>query len=161
MKKFSSFLVGAIFLAGLYFLAQRPEIRGLFEERKTQGDPLAFLEDLPELSQKTKPENPASRKKQRMEGQNSSTLSAGVPMEESGPSPEDYNQVPNEELRRVLLQILAAKKLVEGISLSVTDRHVTVTGEVESSEKKKQILDVIEKGREARSIDTTDLLIRN
>lgn len=74
------------------------------------------------------------------------------------PSP---NQVPNRELARVLLQILAAQNLADGIWIGVTDEHVQVAGELDSEEKKRQLLKILNGGREARRIDTTGLIIRD
>ena len=63
-------------------------------------------------------------------------------------------------MSRVLLQILAAKKLADGISLMVTDNSVVVAGTVDSDQKRKQILEIIEKGRETRRIDAINLVVR-
>ena len=82
-------------------------------------------------------------------------------MEESEPDPEYHNQVPNEQLRKVLMQIFAAKKLAEGVSLSVTDDEVSLAGEVASAEERKQILDIVDKGREARRIDGQYLKVKD
>lgn len=70
------------------------------------------------------------------------------------------NQIDNKTVERVLLQILAAKRLSDGVTLSVTDESVRVEGAVASEESRRQILDIIEKGREARRIDAKDLLVR-
>lgn len=70
------------------------------------------------------------------------------------------NTTPNEQLSRVLLQILAARKLTQGISISVSDRILGVGGTVDSEQKKKDILEVLEKARESRIIDASDLLVR-
>jgi hypothetical protein len=162
MRLIGSLAIGTLILAGGYFLSQRPEIRELFRESKSQGDPLAFLEKLPELTPKQEARKPPGRQRKRSaSSRNTAAPVADLTTEEIESSPEDYNQVPNEEVRKVLMQILAAKKLSRGISLSVTDRLVTVTGEVSTSGKRKQILDIIERGREARSIDATRLAIRN
>ena len=61
----------------------------------------------------------------------------GQPTRPQEPSP---NQVPNREVGRVLLQILA--------------------GELDSEEKKHQLLKILDGGREARRIDTRSLVVR-
>ena len=81
----------------------------------------------------------------------------GQPTRPQEPSP---NQVPNQEVGRVLLQILAGQKLHDGISISVTDKYIRVAGELDSEEKKHQLLKILDGGREARRIDTRSLVVR-
>jgi hypothetical protein len=75
--------------------------------------------------------------------------------------PAGRNQVDNRTVERVLLQILAAKNLAAGVTIGVTDEFVRVAGTVGSEESRRQNLDIIERGREARQIDAKDLMVRN
>ncbi len=85
---------------------------------------------------------------------------ARPPEEETKEAPVAQNKVANDVVTRVLLQVLAAKNLVYGVSIRVTDKSITVDGVVNSEEKRKQILDIIEKGRETRRIDASHLVVR-
>lgn len=164
MRFLGKLLLVAVFLAGAYLVYQRPEIKELFRESKSNGDPLAFLKNLPEINPKPRPvKRSGARRAGTQEPQ-----AQGVPQPENvdaegeaEPTVEYYNQVANEELQSVLMRILAAKKLVQGISLSVTDKSVIVSGAVESEERRQEILGIIEKGREARSIDDAYLKVRD
>jgi hypothetical protein len=83
---------------------------------------------------------------------------------ELDPEPPDepevvQNVVPNRDVARVLMQILAAKKLADGISISVSDEAVMIHGEVSSSAKLDEIVAVVEKGRESRKIESSHVSI--
>lgn len=69
------------------------------------------------------------------------------------------NTIPNANLSRILLQILAARKLAQGISLSVSDQILSVGGTVDSEQKKRAIVEILEKARESRIIDASDLMV--
>ena len=71
------------------------------------------------------------------------------------------NQVPNRQVASVLLQILAARSLASGVSLSVSDEQIEVIGETASAENRATILEVIEKGRENRKIVAELLVVRS
>jgi len=163
MRFLAKLILLAAILTGTYYVYQRPEIRGLFKESKPKEDPLAFLEDLPKITPKPIPDSSRTRKTPR----NLETGTSSEPevetevVEEAEPVPEYRNQVPNEQLQKVFMQILAAKKLTDGISLSVNDDHISVAGNVASSAQRNQILDVIDKGREARRIDAQHLKVKN
>lgn len=70
------------------------------------------------------------------------------------------DQTPNDTVSRVLLQILAAKGLARGIALEVSDESIRIFGEVDSDDKRRKIIGLIEKGRESRRLDTTRLTIQ-
>jgi hypothetical protein len=148
----------AVLLGAGYYVYQRPEIQELFRQSNREGDPLAFLEDLPEIN--PRPVAKRSEKPRRLTPVVAAEPAPEAEMEQPEPSPEYTNQVANDQLRKVLMQILAAKKLTKGISLAVTDSAIIVTGEVESSEKRKQILDVIDRGREARRLEDQHLTVK-
>ena len=142
-------LVGLL-AAAVYFLSQDPKVRSLFESAPARENPLEFLENLPEpkvpppVVERKKPQKPATP--------------------ELDPEPPDdpevvQNVVPNRDGARVLMQILAAKKLADGISISVSDEAVMIHGEVSSSAKLDEILTVVEKGRESRKIDSSHVSI--
>jgi len=146
-----------------YQVYERPEIQELFKESRTNGDPLAFLEDLPEVKPKVRPEkSPRTRKPSVLESEVVTDADTEPALEEETETlPEYQNQVPNDELRKVLMQILAAKKLAGGISLAVTDQEITLAGDVASAEDRKEILDIVDRGRETRRINGRDLKVRN
>jgi hypothetical protein len=70
------------------------------------------------------------------------------------------SQTPNETVSRVLMQVLAAKGLVRGISLEVSDNSIAVFGEVDSDDKRQRIISVVEKGREGRRLDASRLIVQ-
>jgi len=70
------------------------------------------------------------------------------------------NQIPNETVSRVLFQILAAKGLSQGISMEVSDGRIRIIGEVDSDDKRRAIISLIEKGRESRRLDASGLTVR-
>lgn len=63
------------------------------------------------------------------------------------------------QLARVLIGILRAKGLADGISLSISEDTLSVAGEVDSSERRMQIIEVLEAGRGQRRLDTSDLVV--
>ena len=126
----------------------------LFRPVERREDPLRFLDSLPEIS--VPPKAPLSKGRRKDAGEQSVDNSRQENPQHAVGAAE--NQVPNAELARVLLQILAAKKLVEGISLSVTDTEVAVHGTVRSEEDLEEILAVIEKGRENRQVNLEHLV---
>jgi hypothetical protein len=161
MRLLAKASLGAALLIGSYYLYQRPEIRVLFATPKEEGDPLAFLNDLPEIKPNSSPKQPNPRYRPRKlepvpESETPPAEQEAEPLEE-----EFINQVPNDQLRRVFLQILAAKKLAHGVSLSVTDDQVLLMGVVDTAEKRQQILDIIDRGREARRIDGQRLMVKD
>ena len=74
--------------------------------------------------------------------------------------PSQPSQTPNETVSRVLMQVLAAKGLVRGISLEVSDNSIAVFGEVDSDDKRQRIISVVEKGREGRRLDASRLIVQ-
>ena len=82
-----------------------------------------------------------------------------APTEAPAEPPAVLNTVENQVVSRVVLQILAARNLASGIVLSTSDQVIIVEGTVDSIEKRNQILDVIEKAREARRIDAERLVV--
>jgi hypothetical protein len=69
--------------------------------------------------------------------------------------------MPNDTVSRALLQAMAARGLSSGISLEVTDRVIRVFGHVESADRRRAVLALIENGRETRQVDDSGLVIRN
>ena len=86
---------------------------------------------------------------------------AAGPDEQHEAAPVRISQTPNDVIARVLLQVLAAKKLGRGISLEVSDDVIRIFGEAQSAEGREAILRLVEKGREARRIDGTGLIVGN
>ncbi len=74
------------------------------------------------------------------------------------PSPSvREGQLPNRDLSRVLMQILGAQKLTSGISIGVDDDQVSLFGEVDSEEKRRKIISIVNRGRGARRLDSSNL----
>ena len=142
-------LVGLL-AAAIYFLSQEPKVRSLFESAPARENPLDFLENLPEP--KVPPPVVERKKPQR-------AATPEVEPEQPDEPEVVQNVVPNREVGRVLMQILAAKKLADGISISVSDEAVVIHGEVSSAAELEEIVAVVEKGRESRKIDTTLLSV--
>ncbi len=138
-----------LLLGAVIFLAlQDPRVAELFSSaEQTEEDPLAFLnEPVERRNKQTKQTKPAA---------------GGTPEARTAPSPPQNlaPQVPNSTVVQVLTGVLRAKQLYDGISLSVSDRAVTVSGQVDSPDKKKAILEIIEKGRGRRQVDSSRLQV--
>jgi hypothetical protein len=71
------------------------------------------------------------------------------------------NITPDPVVGRVLLQILAAQGLGDGISLGVTSTKIVVKGQVGSQQQRAQVLRIVDRGRESRRIDATGLLVND
>ncbi|MGW8178728.1 MAG: hypothetical protein ACWGQW_08195, partial [bacterium] len=137
MRILAKLLLLAAIVTGAYYVYQRPEIRGILEDSEPKENPLAFLEDLPEVNPQPIPDRSRSRRMPRnLESKRPSESAVETEVEEPEPVPEYQNQVPTEQLRKVFMQILAAKKLTDGISLSVSDKLVSIAGTVASSEQR-------------------------
>lgn len=156
MKKLAVISVLLLLVAGAaYWAYQDPKVRSLFSTSSEKPeDPLDFLEDLPEIqpTQEPLPSDRATTRRQAPEPPAQQESQAAQPV-----APQ--NQVPNDEVARVLVQILTAKGLASGVNLAVTDEAVVLTGEVASQDRRQAIIDTVEKGREAREIDASGLTV--
>ena len=161
MRLLAKVVVLSLLLVGGYTAYQHPKVKVLFQSSEKQENPLGFLEDLPELTPKPAPPKRSPRQSRRVQQVpvEQSTVEEQSQSEGETDAVEYQNQVPNEELRRVLMQILAAKKLVSGISLVVTDKRIEVLGRVKDEESRRKILETVDKGREARVLDGSNLLV--
>lgn len=143
--------------AGVYLLYLQPEIRVLFQSNEPADDPLDFLKDLPEISPKPRTGGPKrfwSRPRLR-------AAAPPPPAEtQSPPAPTVHNEIPNDEVARAMLGILAAKKLGRHLGLSVSDDEIAVYGEAASPAEAAQIRDILERGRETRSVNTDGLIVQ-
>jgi len=160
MKWITTVLV-LLIVAGGYLALQQPEIRTLFTDTEKAENPLDFLDDLPEVNSRPVVKKSHSRQ--------STPLFAGAPAattdarsDESAEEPDAVktDSLSNIQTARILIQILKAKDLVSGISLNVSDDAVEVFGEVDSRERKQDILAILEKGRGARELRSDQLRIR-
>ncbi len=142
---------------GGYLFFQQPEVRALFQPARPAEDPLDFLRDLPKISPKAAAPKPSSNQRRTPAQAPAPSVEAREP-EPSAVTPR--NQVPNEDVSRALLGILAARKLGHGLSISVTDETITLYGEVDSAEQLEQIRQILNKAREYRRIDTSHLSVR-
>lgn len=131
---------------GAYFLYRSPQIQELIQPPNS----VPAKVDLP-------PAPPVKRPEPTPRSQPATPSRSGG---QTSPA-ETESQVPNREVARVLLQILAARGLAGSINLSVTDERIEVLGEVESQQERATVLEVLEKGRESRQIVADQLVVRN
>jgi hypothetical protein len=150
MKYLVTILLIAVVAAGGYYAWQEPRVQGLFRGGPVRENPLDFLEDIPE-PQVPEPDSSAAQPRGSRQPRTAEVPESTAPAPAAAPSAVS-NQVPNDEVGRVLIQILRAQGLSDGISLSVTDEEVAVFGSVPSRERLQEIVSVIEKGRESRRI---------
>jgi hypothetical protein len=138
---------------GVYYLVSSPQFQELFSSRPVP----------PELLNR----EPGSQPRDQNTGKTAATPlppRAEPPEEErheepvAGGQPADSHPS-NEETGRVLLQILAARKLAAGINLTVSDQTLTVVGTVPTAEARRQILDVLNRGRGPRKIISDELIV--
>ncbi len=144
-----------VLLVGAAHLYRDPRVRELFRTAPKAGHGIRNSSASPAKVR------PGRLPPSRAEGESPAAL---VRQEhESAPEPAKppRNMTPNETVSRVLLQVLAARDLVSGVSLEVSDRTIRVVGEVESAEKRQAILAIIEKAREMRQLDASGLIILN
>jgi len=152
-KTLLAFSALTILSYGVYRMACDRRVRDLF----APGRPLPKQEEPAVPAAKgaghrpaPSPGEPAKRAERRR------VLRRDLPVPEAPPA----NQTPNEVVRRVLLQILRARNLADGITLGANDKTVLVSGTVDTEEERRQILEILEKAREARSIDASELVVR-
>ncbi len=149
---------------GAYELYQDPRVQEIFREPAPQSlsNPPPPVE-IPHLPEKPEPEKKPAEVWAGTVGTTNETKPNRTDLppaeEEQKEPPAAKNQVANDVVSRVLLQVLAARKLVYSVSIGVTDKVVTVTGVVDSEEKRDQILDIINKARETRRVDATNLVV--
>lgn len=158
MRRFGFLLFLMLFLGGTAYILYHssPKLRSLFVPRQEVENPLAFLEELPPLSPQARNENtPPSPQVRTPE-----TIQLPPPAPAEPDRPSRVNTVPNEEVARVLMQILQAKGLASGLTLAVSDEEIQVGGQVDSPEARESILRILEQGREARRLEATRLHVR-
>lgn len=134
------------------YLQWGTELKGWLEPAPQKADPLSFLKGLPEPPKK----DPVPKRKPKQR-----ELFVDTPQVDPHEEAEELaaNSVPNEEVAKVLMQILRAKKLADGISLGVSDTQVTISGSVKNREQFDQIVRTVDKGRENREINTSRLSV--
>jgi hypothetical protein len=149
---------------GAWRLYQHPQVQDLFRDSGHAGGPKS-------VRKKPTQDRPAVERTQEMP--NSSNAAArrkkaaaaagkkeeGQAAEEQAAEPSVQNSVANDVVTRVVFQILAAKKLSDGVALSTSDTAIVVQGVVDSEGKRRQILDILEKAREARRLDSKHLIV--
>ena len=157
-------------------MLQTPSGREFFLGSESKEDPLAFLEESSETFPYKKYEEPVEpgrsneRPEPKQPGRPAPQVTPKAPKPQEPPkaavSPEEAEPVPvepgipNQDLARLLLGILRARNLAEGISLGVANDSLSVIGEVESEEVRNQILEILENGRGARQLDATELRVK-
>ncbi len=158
---FGLFLIVGTVAAG-YFLLQTPQGQKLLRSRPERTeDPLAFLEEKSKSFPYKEPDQPADAK---TEPQLPSRPASQARLPETGTEKTgpmaSQPAVPNEEVSRVLFGILRARNLASGISLSVSNDTLGVIGAVDSMDKKRQIIEILEKGRGIRRLDASLLEVQ-
>lgn len=138
-------LLIAIITLGVTFAYFNPVTHDLLFKEPENGNPLAYLKKLPEIKTPI-PANPGSKTTRKPSTESSRNRT------EVSEAEAIANQVPNEEVSRTVLQILAARKLADGISLSVTDREIILYGQVRSESDLSKIVEILERARESRRI---------
>jgi hypothetical protein len=150
---------------GIYYLASSPQVQELFSSRPVPPELLEPKTDQSPSIQREEPldsrsDNGAAEKPPRPDRPAQKQVPTPREAQEpSGREPSDAPELSNDETGRVLLQILAARKLATGITLAVSDDSITVVGSVPSAEARSQILDVLNKGRGARRLLSDQLII--
>ncbi|NWG13302.1 MAG: hypothetical protein HXY20_07200 [Acidobacteria bacterium] len=141
-----------VLLVGAAHLYRNPRVRELFRSAPDVGQ---GLKPMVAPAAVTTPDQSASRRPGE-----AVRPAAVLRQRVRDPKPEDgpHDLTSNEKTSRVLLQVLAAKGLVSGVSLEVSDHAIRVMGAVESVKKRSAILAIIEKAREARDVDATGLV---
>ncbi len=145
--------VVALLALGGYWLWQDPRVRDLFRP-------------IPPASERPRPapSRPPAKESPRAGGAETETPAETgqerVAPQRSETEIREVAQAPNEQVSRVLMQILAARRLSDGISLGVSDEKIVVSGEVDSEEKRRQVLSILDRGREARRVDDSGLSVR-
>lgn len=148
-------LVILVLAGALYGIYRMPAVNVLFKPVEKNDDPLGFLRDLPEPEPRPVPEKSPSRKSGSAQASSTSNGASSEP--QTAELPE--NQVPNSEVSRILIQILKARGLADGISISVTDQDVLLYGKVDSQEILNQIVEIANKAREYRSVNAESVTI--
>jgi len=82
-----------------------------------------------------------------------------APQESEGQSAQEVPPLANDIFSSTILGILAARGLASGISLSVTDDAIEARGRVDDVETRRKILNVLEKARGHRSLDSSWLVV--
>lgn len=145
-------ILAVILLVGGYAFYRSPQGQEIFTRPDRDENPLEFLENLPEIEPiEPRPESQRPRR---------GPTAGQQPQDDAEPAAPYRNRVPNPEVASTVMQILAARGLASGVSISVSDTHVEVSGTVPSRTARKQILDVLEKAREARQIDAAALVVQ-
>lgn len=142
--------------AVLFAVYQLPAVKVLFKPVEKNEDPLAFLRDLPEPEPREVPQRVSPREKEKI--QRTDTVSERVVVDSTGTA-VPRNQVANSEVGRVLIQILKARRLADGISISVTDQEVLLYGKVDSQDELSEIIDILNKARETRTVNVESAVI--
>lgn len=141
-------------VVGGYFLLQSPQLLELFGfslERPPPSAAPAATRTSP-VRRSPPPSPPAKSSRPETPVEERVDLPAPPRAQPAEAPPAVQNQVPNRQLASTLLQIMGARGLAYGVSLSVTDDTIEVNGETASAENRATILEIIEQGRESRRI---------
>lgn len=155
-----------IVVAGAGYLAWRqlPQVRELFESSGAEReDPLAFLkEEDKELAEaRARKEAEAKAEKERKRASSSPRSASKGAESGAGPQPVPAKPlVPNADVARVLRGVLGAKRIGQNVQILVSDAKVELIGEVDSEEERREILRLVEKARETRTVDASALKVR-
>jgi hypothetical protein len=158
--RLAGWLAGLAVVAGVggYLIWQDPRVKSLLGPSVSREDPLKFLRDVQVPEPPPRRAEPARPVRKPEPGRNGTGLDDA---QQSDPvsGPAALNQVPNPEVARVLIQILKARNLTSGISLSVTDTEIAVFGRVPDEAHLNEIREILEKGREARRVNLSQVQV--
>ncbi len=144
-------LLGLLIVGGLVWFGYRqyqdPRVRGLFGPTPKRRPPAAALPARDSSEDSTFSSHRRNAKQER------------VPQGSKRQPPQEVPPLANDTFSSTILGILAARGLASGISLSVTDDTIEARGKVDDVEKRREILNVLEKARGHRSLDSSWLVV--
>jgi hypothetical protein len=165
----SLLLISCVLTIGAVRLYRDPRVRGLFKPTPLRDMPARVPEKAARpaavsSTERVRPKEPKREARAPSSARANSdtklnTRERSEKTENEAAAPIPKNRTPNATLSRVLMQILAARQLAGGVSIAATDDRVLVAGAVGSEEKRRKILEIVEKARENREIDATNLLV--
>lgn len=138
-------MVGLL-VAGSYYVYQIPQVQQLLKPSPKPQKPLEFLERRPpSVPEKVRTGTEAAKPEAKIE-----------PDEEIIPAASSLS---DQETLRLILRVLAAKRLSDGVSVSAHQGKMSIHGVVESARKREAILRVAKAASAGRELDTSGLSV--
>lgn len=152
-------VVAVLAISGLFWLAYQgykdQRFQELINTRSVSRPPLPKQEEPFETVRPVRRSNRRGR-----EGTEGARASQEGEMKAAPAGGSVESSASGQELARTLLGIMAARNLASGISLGVDKDRLSVHGEVDNAEKKRQIVQILENARGNRKLDMSELLVR-